>query len=150
MVVVLPEAGRFEAFERDLNAKRLQEIFETLDIEHGRLGLPKFRQESTLDLDKVLPDMGIRTAFGPQADFGRLYEPDGKPNLQIGAVLHDAYVSIDERGTEAAGATGVEGQGIGMFDPFEMIVDRPFLFFIRDRSTNTVLYIGRIAKVTGE
>ena len=80
-------------------------------------------------------------AFG-SADFSGM---DGSENLFIGDVFHKAFVAVDEEGTEAAAATAVvmEKLALPMFD-VELNIDRPFVFVIRDRETDTVLFVGRV------
>jgi len=147
MVVVLPDAGTFEAFERDLDAETVRDVFSGLETKDGTLWLPKFTYRSNLKLGGQLAAMGMPSAFDPHtADFHGMYDHGqvGR-ELFVGSVVHDAYVAVDEEGTEAAAATGVEMQlASAPMDPFEMVVDRPFLFFVRDRPTDAVLFVGRV------
>ena len=82
--------------------------------------------------------MGMRAAFGENADFSRMTADGG---LSIDAVEHEAFIEVDESGTEAAAATGVS-----MADSHGPTIDvaSPFLFLIRDKATGTTLFIGRV------
>jgi serpin B len=62
--------------------------------------------------------------------------------LYLSSVVHKAFVAVDEKGTEAAAATGVVAGATSM--PQEVRVDRPFIYLIRDRETGTVLFVGRL------
>jgi serpin B len=111
------------------------------------LALPKFRIESAHELGETIAALGARTAFVyPDADFSGI---DGTRELFLGLVLQKAFVEIDERGTEAAAATAaVLAMGApAMSRPRERVVvraDRPFLFVIRDRVRDRVVFLGRV------
>jgi serpin B len=106
------------------------------------LSMPRFEFESQIGLSQVLMAMGMPTAFGSGADFSGM---DGGRNLFISDVLHKAFVSVDEEGTEAAAATAVIMSLTAIMDPpIEVSVDRPFIFLIRDLQTGAVLFIGRV------
>ena len=83
--------------------------------------------------------MGIPLAFSDQADLTGM---DGSGNLSISAVVHKAFVKVNEEGTEAAAATAVGIRTTSMPPMFE--ANHPFLFLIRENSTGTILFIGRI------
>lgn len=143
MVVLLPAEGKFEAFEGSLNPERLQEILGEISYRQVALTLPRFRFESYFRLAETLKAMGMQTAFIPyQADFSGM---DGTRDLYIGDVLHKAFVSVDEEGTEAAAATAVIIKIVALPEPpVEVIVDRPFIFFIRDLRTGAIVFFGRV------
>ncbi len=143
MVILLPASGRFEAFEASLDAARLEEILRSLNVQPVDLTMPRFRVESSFNLSRALVEMGMRVAFTPdEADFSGM---DGTRNLYIGDVLHKAFVSVDEAGTEAAAATAVVIRMTGVvLSPVEVMVDRPFIFLIRDLQTGAVLFVGRV------
>ena len=79
---------------------------------------------------------------GGLADFSGM---DGTRDLYIGAVIHKAFVAVDEQGTEAAAATAVTMRATSLpMDDIVLTVDRPFLFLIRDTDTGAILFIGRM------
>jgi len=143
MVLLLPEAGRFEAFEEALDAGRVDALLETLSRRRVALTMPRFEFESSMELSETLGQMGMSDAFGEGvADFSGM---DGTPNLFISAVVHKAFVAVDEAGTEAAAATAaIVGERAMPEEPVEMTVDRPFVFLIRDRLSGSVLFVGRV------
>jgi serpin B len=143
MVLLMPEAGGFEAFEGALDAGRVDALLENLSRRRVALTMPRFEFESSLALRETLDKMGMPDAFGEGvADFSGM---DGTRNLYISAVVHKAFVAVDEAGTEAAAATAVViGERAAPAEPVEMTVDRPFVFVIRDRQTGTILFVGRV------
>lgn len=103
--------------------------------------LPKFEFETDYDLNEVLIDLGMPTAFTGAADFSGM---TGQKDLFIGAVLHKAFVKVDEKGTEAAAATAVvmtESSGIQR-NIFK--ADHPFIFLIQEIETGNILFMGRV------
>ena len=148
MVLLLPEEGQFEAFERDLDADRLFAIFDALHDSKGDLAMPKFEFETEVRLKDALSALGTPIAFEGGADFGGMVEGDGA-GLWIDDVFHESFVSVDEDGTEAAAATAVVVTESAPPEWGEIRFDRPFLFCIRDRPTNAVLFLGRIVDAAG-
>jgi len=143
MVVILPDAGTFEAFEDNLDDKKLSAIIEGLKSNTVYLTMPKFEFDSEFGLSDALAKLGMPVAFDPnRADFSGM---TGNRDLYITDVVHKAFVSVDEFGTEAAAATGViMGVTSAPLDPATVTLDRPFIFLIRDIVTGTVLFIGRV------
>ncbi len=144
MDILLPASGQFEAFEGSLTQAKVGEILQALQETDVKLYLPRFSFSSKLQLEKTLPSLGMPDAFDDQkADFSGMYDPSqaGGQRLYIGHVVHQAFVAVDEEGTEAAAASGVVMEITSM--PRVMRVDRPFIFLIRDRQTGTILFMGR-------
>ncbi len=109
------------------------------------LGLPKFGTESQLGLGDILAALGMPTAFDADtADFSGMTAAD---RLYIGAVIHQANIDVDEKGTEAAAATAVMMAASGaLAPPVELTVDRPFIYALRDMETGAILFLGRITE----
>lgn len=143
MVILLPAEGQFEAFEKTLNAERVQDILQKIEYSQVALTLPRFRVEYNFQLAGILKALGVRTAFTPnEADFSGI---DGTRYLYIDDIFHKTFVSVNEEGTEAAAATGVVIRVTAVLQPrVQVTVDRPFIFFIRDLQTGTVLFVGRV------
>jgi serpin B len=142
MVILLPEAGEFETVEDSLDAGWVGSILEGLAYRQVALTMPKFEFESEFSLARALAAMGMPDAFSAGADFSGM---DGTHELFISEVVHKAFVSVDEAGTEAAAATAVVMQLKGLPEqPVEVTVDRPFMFFIRDIETGAILFVGRV------
>lgn len=143
MVLIRPEEGNFEAFEQSLTAEGLFGIFDALGDARGDLVLPKFEVETALQLSGPLSELGMASAFGAEANFAGMVEGDSA-GLAIDEVYHDAFVTVDEEGTEAAAATAVVVDESAPPTWGELRFDQPFLFCIRDRPTDAVLFLGRV------
>ncbi|AKG54182.1 serine protease inhibitor [Dehalogenimonas sp. WBC-2] len=142
MVILLPETGGFSAFENALDGATLQQIMGNLESNTVSLTMPKFEFDSEFDLKSALSALGMPIAFSDSADFSGM---NGTGGLLISDVVHKAFISVDEAGTEAAAATGiVVGTTSAPMDPKTMTLDRPFIFLIRDIATNTILFTGRV------
>jgi serpin B len=142
MVILLPEAGQFQAFEEGLQAERVDAIINDLQPIGVALTMPKFKFDSEFSLTDTLAGMGMPIAFSGAADFSGM---TGSPDLFISEVIHKAFVSVDEVGTEAAAATAVIMPESGPPEPtVEVTIDRPFIFLIRDIETGAVLFVGRV------
>ena len=110
----------------------------------GTLMLPKFKLEYSVELKQPLQALGMQAAFDmDKADFSGI-----ATNLYISAARQKTFVEVKEEGTEAAAVTGMNMQSSGIAmpprNPFQMIVDRPFLFLIEDNQTGTILFMGVI------
>jgi serpin B len=142
MVILLPEAGQFEAFEGSLDEALLAEVEAGLSPQQIDLSLPRFEFDSEFSLSKALASLGMEDAFTDAADFSGM---TGGLDLLISEVLHKAFVSVDEEGTEAAAATAVVMKLTSApAEVTRVTVDRPFLFFIRDLNTGAMLFLGRV------
>lgn len=146
MVVFLPTEGEFELFRDELDVDRLEELLEETTDASGNLALPRFEFESSFSVRDALSALGMEVAFTERADFmGMLDSDESAPSLMIEDVYHDAYVAVDEEGTEAAAATGVTMMPTSMpAETFDVTVDRPFLFAICDDVTGSLLFLGQV------
>jgi serpin B len=143
MVILHPEPQAFGSYEGSLTAERLEEIVGELERTNVDISLPKFQFDMDLPLAQVLQELGMVDAFefGP-ADFSGM---DGTRELYLQDVLHKAFVSVDEEGTEAAAATAVVvGVTSAPMEPIQVKIDSPFIFLIRDMETGSILFLGRV------
>lgn len=153
MLVLLPDAGTLTAFEDALDAAKLDTILAGLQSQPVDLALPTFQFKKRTQLKSVLMAMGMVRAFDDNglAELPGLCQ-DCKHPIKISKVVHEAFIKVNEKGAEAAGATAVIGadSGVAMPPPevIKMTVDRPFLFVILDHGTNTVLFVGRVLDPT--
>ncbi len=153
MIIVMPDPGTFAAFEQDFIQDALDRILNGLDYGDVELYLPKFEFGYSLELRDSLVGMGMPEAFAPfDADFSGMYDRSNAPgNLAISNVVHQAFVLVDEDGTEAAAATGIVMTQIVELvisptepPPLEIHIDHPFIFLIRDPATGSILFMGRV------
>jgi serpin B len=143
MTVIVPDAGQFQSFERSLDPTLLAHIVGSMSESDVTLALPKLQLKDKIDLVPELKALGMTDAF-ENADFSGI---TGKPDLLISQVVHQATVTVDETGTEAAAATGIAfAQSAAR--PVNLSVDRPYLFLIRDHVTGSVLFVGRVTDPT--
>jgi serpin B len=146
MLVLLPDSGNFESFEAGLQAQQVGDIISNLQPTEVALAMPRFEFQSEFSLKNTLGEMGMPDAFSDEADFSGM---DGRGGLYISAIVHKAFVAVDEAGTEAAAATAVVMDRCAMPDqPVEVTLDRPFIFLIRDIQTGTILFVGRVLDPT--
>jgi serpin B len=145
MLILLPKVrDGLQALEQGLSQSQLVAWLDQLEKRPAVVYLPRFNSRSSLSLVDVLSDMGMPLAFSDAADFSGI---SGSRDLKIGAVVHQAFVDVDEKGTEAAAATGVEMRTTAApIEPEEPVVfraDHPFLFLIRDAGSEQILFMGR-------
>ena len=150
MLILLPAAtDGLRALEQQLTADRLGAWRDGMGEYDVQVTLPRFRMTSAFQLNDTLSAMGMPDAFDDQlADFSGM---DGRPNwLYIGAVLHKAFVEVNEEGTEAAAATAVvmQPRALPPGRPVEFTADHPFVFLIVERRTGSILFMGRLADPT--
>src|SRR5258708_28736908 len=147
MYVILPAQGRtITQFLSSLTAEKWDALFMQVKRQrvYGEIGLPRFQVEYTIDLTDALKSMGMAVAFDPhEADFTETCLMD--PNVWLSNVIHQAFIKVDEEGTEAGAVTVMLYAGGKFSDPtlaFRMIADRPFLYVIRDDETGALLFVG--------
>ncbi len=149
MMIFLPTAANgLDTLLSTLTVTQIDTCAEMLDAREYQLSVPKFKLETTYDLIPPLRNLGMKQAFdAAQADFSGLSEASD-PELYIGAVVHKAFVEVNEKGTEAAAATAVEmGVRSAMIGrPFvpRFVANRPFLFVIREKTSGLILFIGKV------
>jgi serpin B len=145
--VILPDeksAGTFE--EQTFTAANLEKWVAGLRVQPVQLQLPRFAVSGRADLNGDLASMGMPAAFGNGADFtGMTAEKEG---LLLSRVVHRAVVEVNEQGLSAAAATGISLLPKSLPPPggLEVVVDRPFLFVVRDPRTRAILFLGRVTE----
>ncbi len=151
MLVVVPQEGHFEEIQNSLSSETLTGWLDSLVHGEVQLAMPRFRVESGFDLADMLKALGMPVAFDPvSADFSGIADiPTPADNLYISAVIHKAFLEVDEQGTEAAAATAVVIARAGSAfvpppPPTPIDVDRPFFVVIRDNPTGAILFLGRV------
>ncbi len=147
MIVLLPrKVDGLGTLEEQLTADNFKTWIASLPTQKVHVFFPSFTMTSGLSLADTLADMGMPDAFNKRADFSGM---DGSRNLYISHVIHQAYVKVDEEGTEAAAATAVVvafgGASLVHAPPIPVFrADHPFLFLIRDNQTGSILFLGRV------
>lgn len=141
MVLIVPDAGTFAAFEAALAADTLQAALGGAAAATPKaVSLPRFAVGQHLSVRAALIALGMTDAFDvPPADFSGI---DGDRDLYIKDVIHQANVAVDEQGTEASAATAVIVNQKTAVPT--LLIDRPFIFLIRDGATGATLFMGRV------
>ena len=140
MLVILPKENNITYAESKMNFENLSKWKNNLYEKDINVEIPKFKFEKKYSLDNILQDMGIVDAFLPGvADFSGM---DGTKNLFISRALHQAFVEVNEEGTEAAAATTIIMELTAVPDSF--IANHPFIFLILHKETGAILFMGRV------
>jgi serpin B len=146
MVVLLPKkVNGLSALEGKLTEANLAGWLGRMQPREVQVALPRFKMTRAFNLNKVLESLGMRQAFTPGgADFSGMSGTNGR-RLFIQAVVHKAFVDVNEEGTEAAAATGV-AVALTSAAPraVDFRADRPFVFLIRDNRSGSLLFLGRL------
>lgn len=146
MVLLLPRAGGLDPLEQRVGREGFDRVAGELETRRVEVFLPRFKVESQFELGATLKDMGMRSAFDDSADFSGM---TGTRDLYISRVIQKAFIEVNEKGTEAAAATGVimltraaPRQDV----PVIFRADRPFLYALRENSTGLILFAGRVSE----
>lgn len=144
MVVIVPDAGTFSAFESGLTGRQVLAIESSLQPTDLWLSYPKHHVEATFDLEPALQALGMNAAFTAAADFSGI----SKTPLYIDKVRQKTFVDVDEVGTEAAAATIIAfaDGGASLLPPTHLSVDRPFIEAIVDKKTKSLVFLGRVVE----
>jgi serpin B len=150
MLVILPKDDDLAAVGDTLDPQHLSDLTGSLRYQRVNVYLPRFTLKTRYSLSGTLETMGIHSAFDPgSADFSGM---DGTRNLSITGIYHQAFVDVNEEGTEAAAATAVVvGLATARQEPPvpEFRADHPFIFLIRDDETGAILFLGRVTSPNG-
>jgi len=142
MLILVPDQGRFFEFEQALDANLIKHTVDSLIHWDLDLMMPMFKYKTKFQLGDTLSQMGMPDAFDPDnADFSGI---DGTRLLFIQKAFHEACISVDEKGTEAAAATAVVIGLTAAPTSLTITINRPFIYLIRDIQTNAILFVGRV------
>jgi len=142
MIVVLPkQAVDIETLIENLDQSAWDSWLDKLSRQNGTVHLPRFKLEYEIKMNDALTALGMGIAFTDMADFTNMYEPGG---LLISKVKHKSFVEVNEEGTEASAVTIVEIRETAYMDEFSLVLNRPFIFAIRENHSGSILFIGKI------
>ncbi|XP_066532345.1 alpha-1-antitrypsin homolog [Hoplias malabaricus] len=141
MMIVLPKEGNMEEMEKHICKDHLQKWHSKMYRSEVDLFMPKFSISSSNCLTETLKEMGIVSAFSDTADFSGISE---ETKLKASKVLHQAVLKVDEKGTEAAATTKIEVWPLSSLWPPSFEINRPFLVFIVEDNTKSILFMGKI------
>jgi serpin B len=143
MLVVLPDEGRFDEIVQRIDVDLLADVAANSTVTDVDLVMPKFEFRSEFSLSGALKSMGVVDAFDANADFTGMAE---EGDLSISDIVHQAFIAVDETGTEAAAATAViiGLTSVNETESVQFTMDRPFLFIIEHSSTGEILFLGQV------
>lgn len=146
-VLILLPTENLAAIEPFLTAEKLQEWKSQMqDTKLDAIYLPKFEFDTKYSMENTLSALGMPTAFNQDlADFSGMTTSE---RLFISQVIHQAYVKVDEKGTEAAAATAIMVAGSSAGPRNIFMADHPFIFIIQERDTGNILFLGRVVDPT--
>lgn len=150
MVILLPDSkDGLAVLERRLNADQIETALIGASARRVDVTLPKFRLSNRIYARHFLEKMGMTDPFTTAANFSGI---TGRQDLSISAVVHQAYIDVDEVGTEAAAATAaaMTPKSASLGPEVAFSADRPFLYLILDMETKQFLFIGRVSNPVGE
>lgn len=142
-IFLLPDEGKMQHLEQTLNKELISQFLSKRHTRSASLHFPKLSISGTYDLKTVLSPLGITQVFNNGADLSGITED---APLKLNKAVHKAVLTIDERGTEAAGATVFEA--IPMSVPPDVNFDSPFIFMIIDTQTQSPLFVGKVIDPT--
>lgn len=159
MLILLPKQGEAYDYEKgekitynynlediELSSEKLNEYkSEMQETKLSAIYLPKFKFDTKYFMVSTLSEMGMPTAFSMQADLSGI---DGSQNLYIQNVIHQAFVQVDEKGTEAAAATSITIGFKSAMPSNVFTADHPFIFIIQEKETGNILFMGRMTDPT--
>lgn len=144
-VIVPNENNGLNSVAASLNDDNFRKWIEGLNKRETDLSFPRFKNSYKIKLKDILSDMGMAIAFYDGADFSNISDRD----LLINDVTHQAFIETNEEGTEAAAATIVDiGMTSAPLTPFILNIDHPFIYIIREVTTNSILFMGKVADPT--
>jgi serpin B len=142
MFIILPKENDLNKFEQTVSMENLSNWMDSMYATNVNIYLPKFTYKTEYNLKDILIDMGLDIAFSMNADFSGM---NGFGGLFIEKVLHKAYIEVNEEGSEAAAATTVHILETAMPEPPKVFdADHPFIFFIKHKETDTILFMGSV------
>lgn len=143
MMVLLPKNDNLSSIESSLSLEKISDWRSKLKEQRVDVFMPKFTFDTKYFMNETLAKMGMSTAFTYDADLSGM---DGTQNLFIQKVIHQAFVDVNEEGTEAAAGSGVSVEFKSIAPQTTIFrADHPFIFVIQDKDNGNILFLGRVA-----
>lgn len=145
MLIFLPNDKDLKKLEGKINSENLNKWKNSMIPYKVNISVPKFKFETSTNLNEKLQNMGVKLAFSDSADFSKMNEAK---DLFIGSAIHKAYIDVYEEGTEATAATGAVAMptSVDVETPKEFKADHPFVFMIQDKRNWNILFMGRVER----
>jgi serpin B len=146
MIIILPKENDISIIEKQIDNYNISIWMNSMYPTNLEIYFPKFTFRTEYNLKNVLIDMGFKNAFSSNADFSGM---NGFGGLFIDKVLHKAFIEVNEEGSEAAAATTVHILETSILEPSKVVdVDHPFVFLIKHKYTDTILFMGNVENPT--
>ncbi|MBN3287574.1 A1AT protein, partial [Polyodon spathula] len=139
LMLILPDEGKLKEVEEMLSKDKIKKWHDSLFYSSVDVYLPKFSVSASYSLKEILETMGIINAFSDNADFSRITE---EIKLKLSKATHKAVLDVDEKGTEAGAATFIEVMPMSI--PPVVKFNRPFILLIVEKTTKSILFMGKI------
>ncbi len=146
MLLIVPDSGAFATVEAEFDNDLLSQVDDGLGQAEVTLDLPKWEATSAIDLKPPLEATGMTDLFKP--DSADLSGIATNSRLYVKTAVHQANITVDEQGTEAAAATALGMAGSALSKQVRLSIDRPFLYLITDDITGEILFVGRVLDPT--
>jgi serpin B len=157
LLILLPRENesftQLEELEKNLTSQAFAAWTAGVKRREVRLWLPKFKNEGRYLLKEVLQKLGVKLAFTEEADFSgmTISSDEKKEDICIDSVIHQSFIELNEKGTEAAAATAVVARMTstalpGKTEPVDFRADHPFIYCLMDDTTGTILFMGRLVE----
>lgn len=147
MLIVLPKSKEAAAMQKliaNLSTAQINKWQRNLKNQEILLSMPKFKLEQSYKMEAILAEMGMPIAFGSRADYSLFND---EQSLAVDSIIHKAVVDVDEKGTVAAAATGIDIMVVSASFSAEFHADHPFMFMIKDNKTDAILFLGQVNKL---
>ena len=148
MTILMPAEGAFEDFAAKTGGSALQDLIAGLNDGQVDLSMPRFEITSTPPMTEGLKKLGMEIPFTAGRGLHRHRGPVDNLPWYITDVEQKAFITVNERGAEAAAATGVTVAAAGSTTtaapPVEIKIDHPFVYLIRDTRTGAIIFIGQV------
>ena len=142
MIVILPLNQTLTEMESNITMEKMESWINSMGKQYVVIYLPKYGYETKCEMVQILSDMGMPTVFDPGSANLTGINPDG--GLFVSKVIHQAFIEVDEEGTEAAAATGMIAELSASFGGEKFRADHPFMYLIMDKDTGAILFMGRV------
>ena len=143
MVVILPKTSALTNFIAALSSNKLSSLQKAMTSARVQVSLPRFKIENSINLNPVLNEFGMNEAFSQNADFTGISSQGG---IWVDAILHKAFININEVGIKAAATTDVRliGSSPNPPEPKVFNANHPFIFLVKDCRSETILFMGQV------
>lgn len=131
----------------NFDTQRINYLMSHLSSRIVNVSIPKFKQQYHNDINDIIKQLGVKTIFGTSANFGHIFAPTKHTNYFVSKIIHEAVITVDEKGTEAAAMTAIIAvdSAFSRDRPIIFNANHPFAYYIRHIPSNTIVFLGKYA-----